>query len=57
MQIGIVNKDAAAPYAMEKASADKLWELSERLVGQKFSEVSTYSTRNKVLRLWGAPGS
>lgn len=36
MEGGIVNKDAAAAYTLDKANADKLWHLSQKLVGQEF---------------------
>jgi hypothetical protein len=32
-----VNNDEAADYALDPKNAEKLWALSEELVGQKFS--------------------
>ena len=32
-----VQNEAAAPYALDHTEAEKLWALSEHLVGQKFS--------------------
>ncbi len=43
-QIGIVSKDAGLnggylPYAMDEATAGRLWELSESWVGQRFDSI------------------
>lgn len=37
MESGVVNNEAAEPYALDKGNADKLWQLSEKLVGQSFA--------------------
>lgn len=33
---GKIASDKAAPYALDKDNAKRLWELSEKIVGQKF---------------------
>jgi hypothetical protein len=37
LESGIVNNEMAEPYALDESNAQKLWELSEKLVGQSFA--------------------
>ena len=37
MEGGTVNKSAAQDWALDRNNANKLWALSERLVGQSFA--------------------
>ena len=36
-QDGQIAPEQAKPYAVDKAEAEKLWKLSEEIVGQKFN--------------------
>jgi hypothetical protein len=37
MENGVVNNGVVESYALDKGNVDKLWQLSEKLVGQSFA--------------------